>query len=434
MRPSRSNSARSPNRTNRPLRASSPHRTRRPSRSSKPRNPLRARRPLRASSSHRTRGTSRTRNPLDASRPSQTLWPRHPLSTLRASRPLRPSRSSRPCSPHRPLRPNQPHATLRQHPPRCRTRPRRVPQISCNQRNIARSLIRNNIIHPIHHGRVISPPKTQSSHPSRAGSRRPLRPNRPSRPHQTLRSRRPNRSLSPRRPRRSCIPLRPLRPNRPSAPRNQRHLQLRRMPRQIILLTVELHRRRPRRQSNPIIRPRSIHPSLHQRSHIHRHISPGPPHLHHLHRTPQHRQRLIRHAVLTPHPAHRQHAHRPSHIHPIAIQPQHRPRNLPRRRPHRQRRKIELQQSRITCTHIQIRDRPAIHPRPSAVHMGIRHQRRLHRNRWPSRSQPRPRAHPNHQHLPSQAHPTIQSQQCTSPPENRPGVIPNLRKIKAFPF
>ena len=37
----------------------------------------------------------------------------------------------------------------------------------------------------------------------------------------------------------------------------------------------------------------------------------------------------------------------------------------------RQRRKIELQQRRIPATHIQIRNRPAIHPRPGAVHMGI---------------------------------------------------------------
>ena len=113
-----------------------------------------------------------------------------------------------------------------------------------------------------------------------------------------------------------------------------------------------------------------------RRRHIHRHVSPGLAHRKHLRRTPQRRKRRKSNAVLAPRPIHRLHTHQPARVRPIAIQPQRRPRHLRRRSSPRQRRKIKLQQRRIPATDIQIRNRSAVHRRPGAVHMSIRHQRR----------------------------------------------------------
>src|SRR5438270_5967272 len=190
------------------------------------------------------------------------------------------------------------------------------------------------------------------------------------------------------------------------------------MTRQVILLAIKLHHRRPRRQRHPIVRRRRRNPPLHQRRHIHRHISPGLAHRNHLRRTSQRRQRRKRNAVLPPPPIHRLHAHQPARIRAIAIQPQRSPRHLRRRSPRRQCRKIKLQQRRIPATHIQIRNRPAIHRRPRAVHMSICHQRRLHRKRRQACSRHRRKPHPKQKSLSNQAHPV---------PQGRPSPRQTLR-------
>ncbi len=178
------------------------------------------------------------------------------------------------------------------------------------------------------------------------------------------------------------------------------------MPRKIILLAVKLHDRCPRRQSQSVIRRGSRHPSLHQRRHIHGNITPCLAHLHHLRRRTKRRHSSKRDAVLTPRPIHRLHADQPARIRPIAIQPQGRPRHLRRRRPRRQRRKIKLEQRRIPATHIQIRDRSAIRRRPRAVHMDIRHQRRLNPKRPQTRSPHSRKSCPKHPSPTNQLHPT----------------------------
>ena len=178
------------------------------------------------------------------------------------------------------------------------------------------------------------------------------------------------------------------------------------MPRQVILLAVELHPRCRCCQSHPKVRRRSPHPSLHQQSHIHRHIRSLLAHRNRLHRAPPRWQRPIRHAVLPPRPNQRLYTHRPCRIHPVTVESKHRPRDLSCRRPHRQRRKIELQQPRIPRTHIQVRNRPAIHLGTRAVHMGIGHQRRLHGRRWQRCGKPGRQPNTKQNTSPYKAHPT----------------------------
>ena len=201
----------------------------------------------------------------------------------------------------------------------------------------------------------------------------------------------------------------------------------------VILFAVELHHRSPRRQRQPIVRRRRTHPTLHHRRHIHRHIRASLTHRNHLRRAPQRRQRRIRHAVLTPTPPHRLHTYQPRRIHPVAIQPQSRSRHLRRRRPRRQRREVKLQQRRIPAANIQIGNRPTIHRRQRAVHMSVRHQRRLDRKRRqscsPQRRQPHPKqksptnlAHQPLKDSPRHANPRIQSAY--------PKTSPNLQRSK----
>ena len=293
--------------------------------------------------------------------------------------------------------------------------------ISHNQRNISRPLIRNKVIHPIVRRRSISPLKIQPRNRPRTGPRRPLQdqwPHAPQHQHPPLRPRRPSR------------PHRP--PARPTT-RNQRHINSAPCPVRSFSLLSNCTTAVPGVSATPLFVTGAVtHPApapSHPPSQ-----SPSLPHRHHLRRAPQRRQRLIRHAVLPHAPSQRLHIHQPRGIHSVAIQPQRRPRHLRRRSPRRQRRRSNCS-SAVYPPHIQIRNSPAIHPRPRAVHMSIRHQRRLHGNRRQSRSRHRRKPHSKQKHSPNQAHQTpcesaprahtqpeadpsstIQSLRCTSSP------------------
>jgi hypothetical protein len=327
-------------------------------------------------------------------RPLRTSRPHRPSNTS-PSRPNRPSQPSRTRHSLRTLWPHSPRTAQRQQPPLRRTQPRRVPMITRHQRNITRPRKHHHIAQAIIHRRPIRP--LIVPHPTATRPRRSGRTNRTSRPRQPNRPLRPGSPGSSRQSNRSSRPL-----------RDQRNIQLRRMPGKIILLAIKLHRSHPRRKSNPIIRRRHSNPPLHQRRHIHRHKRPRLTHLHHLRRTPQRRQAPIRNAVLPPGPTHALHTHQPTRIHPIAINPQHSPRNLRRRSPRWQHPQIKLQQRRIPAAHPQIRNRPAIHRRQRRVHMRIRHQRSLRR-----KPRHRPAHHRHHHHerpqpSPKPPHPSSQ--------------------------
>jgi hypothetical protein len=410
----RSRSTCRPSNSRRPDRPHSPRRSRQPHRPSRPGSPSRPGRPHPRSRdqtpTRRTQPRCISMIPRNQRNIASPLIRHHIIQRIIHRRRITPlvvpNRSRPPAT-------RTARSPLRQHAPLRRTHPRRIPMITRPQRNIARPQISDHIPRPIVCSRPISPLKIQPRPP-----RNPLRPSRP------------RSSRSPSRPRRTSSPGQPNRPRRPA--RSQRHIQHRRMPRQVILFTIELHRRRPRRQRQPIIRSRSTNPPLHQSRHIHRYISSRLAHRSHLHRAPQRWQRSKRHAVLPPSPTHRLHAHQPRRIHPIAIKPQHCPRHLPPRRPHRQRRKVELQQRRIPRAHIQIRDRPAIHPWQRAVHMSVRHQRSLHRKRWQSRAPQHRGSRTKQKNLPYQAHQTPKEEMPFATQPRAPTSQPAIQRSNLY--
>ena len=149
------------------------------------------------------------------------------------------------------------------------------------------------------------------------------------------------------------------------------------MRRLIVLLAIELHHSRCRRQRQPVIAARSTHPSLHNRGHIERHKLPHRPRLRRLDHRAQRRQARIRHRRLTPPRANRLHRDNPRHIRAIAIDPQRCASDLRGCRPRRQHPQVELDQRRIAAANVQIAKASRVHRRLRTRHMRIPNQRRL---------------------------------------------------------
>ncbi len=195
------------------------------------------------------------------------------------------------------------------------------------------------------------------------------------------RSLRPGCPWNPLRPGRPCSTRQPLRPSRPRCSRRSRihqlHIQRWCVCRQVVLLAVELHHRGPSRERQSEVRCGRADPSLHQRRHIHRDERSVLAHRKDPGRAADRRFGRIGHAVLAPGPGDRRKAHQPRRGYPVAVEPQHGARHLPRGRPRRQQRQVELQQRGIAPAHVQIGDCPAIDRRQRAVHMRIGHQRRF---------------------------------------------------------
>ncbi len=321
-----------------------------------------------------------------------------------------------------------------QQPPLRRTQPRSVPHVGSRQRDVARPLIDRHVAQRVVGRRGVRPLIIQpctadgrsvaTSRPGRANrslrpgrprssgcanrslrpgrprssgcSRRPLRPGRPWKPL------RPGRPWKPLRPGRPCGSYRPCSPSRPRSSRRPRihqlHIQRWCVCRQVVLLAVELHHRGPSRERQSIVRRGRADPSLHQRRHIHRDERPGLAHRKDPGRAAHRWLGRIGHAVLAPGPGDRPKCHQPRRGHPVAVEPQHGARHLPRRRPGRQQRQVELQQRGIAPAHVQIGDCPAIRRGQRAVHMRIGHQRHFGAPGLRPRAPQQHRTQQNHPH------------------------------------